>query len=322
MANVAVIGTGNMGKNHARVYSELKSAKLVAVSDMDETRGAEAAKMFGCKFYKDYKEMLQKEQLDGVSIVVPTKYHKQVALDCINAGKNVLVEKPIADTEKNAKEIIQAAKKKKVKLLVGHIERHNPAVKKLKELILSGVLGEIVSINAKRVGLFPPQITDVDVVSDLAVHDIDILNSLIGKSPKKIHAHLTKALNSKRYDCAEILMEYNGTAGIIQVNWVTPVKIRQLTVTGTKGYAELDYITQKLVLFESKYEKEYSNFGELVKFSQTTSKEIPVNKEEPLKAELQHFIDCIEGRAEPLVDGNQRLEALKIALKISGEKNE
>lgn len=317
MTTVAIIGVGNMGAHHARVFSSLKNVSLVSVSDLDEKKGKEIANLYKCKFYKDYKEMLKKEKIDAVSIVVPTAHHTSIAVECMKNGKHIIVEKPLADSVENAEKIISAAKENNVKLLVGHIERHNPAVKKLKEIIDAGKLGEIVSISAKRVGLYPPQVTDVNVVADLAIHDIDVLNYLAGHSPKKITAHLSKALNSKRADCAEILMEYNGKAGIIQVNWVTPVKIRQLSVTGTKGYAELDYITQKLVLFKSKYEKQFSTFGELIKFSKTKATEIHVKNEEPLKAELRHFVDCVQNKAEPLVSGKEGLEALKIALIIN-----
>jgi len=174
--NVAVIGTGNMGRNHIRIYSELKEVNLVAVSDVVEKRGKGLAEKFKCAFYKDYNEMLEKESIDIVSICVPTFLHHKVCLDAIKHGVDFIVEKPIAKNTKEGREIVEAAKRAGVKMTVGHIERFNPAVIKLKQMIDEGKLGNITSVLARRVGIFPPQIRDANVVIDLAVHDIDIIN--------------------------------------------------------------------------------------------------------------------------------------------------
>ena len=133
--NAAVIGVGNMGQHHARNYSEITGVNLVAVADIDPTIGEPLAKRFNSAYYKNYQEMLEKEKIDVVTIAVPTKYHKKVALDCINKKINILLEKPIAGSVSEAKEIVAAAKTKGVKFTVCHIERFNPAVLKLKEMI-------------------------------------------------------------------------------------------------------------------------------------------------------------------------------------------
>ncbi|MFH1294742.1 MAG: Gfo/Idh/MocA family oxidoreductase [Candidatus Aenigmatarchaeota archaeon] len=311
----AVIGVGNMGKHHARLYSQLEESELIAVSDLDETAGKEIGENFNCKFYKDYKEMLRKEQIDVVSVVVPTMFHKDVSVACMNAGKHVLVEKPISDSIENATEMLDAAKRNDVKLAVGHIERFNPAVQKLKTLVKEGKLGEITSVMAKRVGLFPPQIKDANVIIDLASHDIDVFNYILEKEPKKIYASAGKALINKREDYAELFMRYNGTNAIIQVNWITPVKIRNLSVTGTKGYAELNYISQSLTLYESKYERKFGDFGDfVVKFGEPNKIDVPIKKDEPLKLELKSFLKSVETDQEPLVNGKVGLKTLEIAL--------
>lgn len=314
--HVAVIGVGAMGKNHARVYSELNGTKLVAVADIDET-GAKIAEKYNCKFYKDYKEMLKKENIDAVSIAVPTKFHKEIAIDAINTKKHVLVEKPITDNINDAKEIIKAAKENNIKLMVGHVERFNPAVQRLKEIIDEGRLGKLTSMIARRVGLFPPRIKDANVIIDLAVHDIDIFHYLIGSEPKEVYSSIGKALIDKREDYAELFLKYNGITGFIQVNWITPIKIRNLSITGTKGYAELNYLTQELILYESNYKDGYDDFGDfIVKFGKPNKVEIGVEQKEPLKAELEHFIDCIKNNKEPSVNGEVALVALKIALRV------
>jgi UDP-N-acetylglucosamine 3-dehydrogenase len=310
----AVIGVGNMGRYHARVYSQLKNASLVAVSDINEKIGKKVAKEFNCRYYKDYNKMLDKENIDAVSIAVPTKLHKKVALDVIKSKTHLLIEKPIALTTTEAQEIIKAAKKAKVKLTVGHIERFNPAIKALKDIIKKGDLGKITSIIAKRVGMFPPQIKDANVIIDLAVHDIDIFNYLLEKQPVEVFAKGRSALTNHREDSAEIFLSYDETSGFIQVNWITPVKIRTLSVTGSKGYAELNYITQKLELYQSRYKKRVDNFGEFViKFGEPIKKEIKINKKEPLLCELKSFIECIRMDKEPQVTGEDGLRALMIA---------
>jgi len=310
---VAVIGVGNMGKHHARVYSRLKNAKLVAVSDIDEKK-RKIAKRFGCKFYKNYRQMLEKENIDAVSVAVPTKFHKEVALECIKRGKNILVEKPISDTVEDAKQIVAAARKKRVKLTVGHTERFNPAVQKLREMIKRGELGRVTTIVARRVGVFPPQIKDASVIIDIGVHDIDVLNYLLGKKPKKIFARSGKALSRNRDDYADILLKYDGANAFIQVNWITPVKIRNLAVTGTKGYAELNYITQELVFYRSNY-RVIDDFSDVIKFGTPEIVKIKVEKSEPLKLELDSFIDCVSKNKRPVVSGEDGLNALETALK-------
>jgi UDP-N-acetylglucosamine 3-dehydrogenase len=317
MLNVGVIGIGNMGKHHARVYSEL-GANLVAVSDVNEEIGKETAARLKCKFYRDYNEMLNNENLDAVSIVVPNYLHKEVALACINKGVDVLIEKPIANTIEDAKEIISAAEKANVKVAVGHIERFNPAVLKLKDMLREGWLGKIVSVVIRRVGLYPSQLKDANVVTDLAIHDIDVLNFLLGKGPKEVlFSKAGLALNSKREDYADIMLNFDPELAFIQVNWLTPVKIRNLCITGTNGYAELNYATQELTLFETNLERTFDNFGEfMIKFGASDAKQVPITKDEPLKLEIKSFIDSVENNKECFVTGEDGLRALKVALDI------
>ncbi|HJW97180.1 MAG TPA: Gfo/Idh/MocA family oxidoreductase [archaeon] len=315
MLNVAVIGVGNMGKHHARVYSQLQQARLVAVCDTDERVGRKIARRFKCNFYPDYKKMLAEESIDAVSIVVPTAYHKKVALDCIERGKHVLVEKPISNNLEDAREIVEAAKVKGVKLAVGHIERFNPAVQKLKEIIKKGELGKITTIVARRVGVCPPQIKDANVIIDTAVHDLDVLSFLLEREPTRIYSLSGKAIIKQRDDYADILLKYDGTNAFIQVNWITPVKIRNLAVTGTEGYAELNYITQDLVMYRSNY-RSIDNFSDVVKFGTPTETKVKIKNEEPLKKELADFLDAVEKDREPLVSGKQGLKTLETVLKI------
>ncbi|NOQ55332.1 MAG: hypothetical protein GQ477_00845, partial [Nanohaloarchaea archaeon] len=156
----------------------------------------------------------------------------------------------------------------------------------------------------------------------LAVHDIDIFNYLLEQTPEKISSNLGNALIDDRPDYANILLKYDGASAFIEVNWTTPVKIRTLSITGTKGYVELDYITQDLVMYETNIEKEFNSFGDfIIKFGEAKHKTIDIKKSEPLKNELTHFIDCVEKGTRPKVTGEDALEALKVCLKVTGDKH-
>lgn len=312
----AVIGAGNMGKNHVRTYSEIPSIELVAVADLNERIGNEIAKTHNIKYYKDYLEMLKKEKIDVISICVPTALHLEVALKCIDKGINVLLEKPIAMNVVDGKKIIQHAKNKKVKLLVGHIERFNPAVISVKQMIKKGDLGKVIAVMARRVGGFPPQIKDANIAVDLAIHDIDIVNYLLESLPIEINSNKGRNHIEKREDSVEFFLKYKKASAYLQANWVTPVKIRKLNITGTEGYLEMDYINQKIEFFKSNYQKfkEVSgNFSDyILRFSEPDVITINVAKKEPLREEILYLIDCVE--KNKAIDCQFSIDALKIAL--------
>ncbi|MBU4274301.1 Gfo/Idh/MocA family oxidoreductase [Patescibacteria group bacterium] len=313
---VGVIGIGNMGRHHARIYSQLIGVSLKAVADISATAGRVIAKRYNCKFYQSYKKMLAEEKLNAVSIAVPTHLHKKVALDCINQGVSVFIEKPISMTLGDAQQIIQAARKQKVTLAVGHVERFNPAVQKLKDFIKQGKFGKITSIWIKRVGLFPPQAKNANVITDLAVHDIDVCNYLLAQKPKRVYAKAGKALNSRRLDYASIFLDYGAVDVSIQVNWITPIKIRKLSITGTKGYAELDYINQHFKMYENNYQKGFDSYGDfIIKFGTPKVERIKIKTEEPLKLELQNFSDYLQSRKGIIVSGKEALVNLEVALR-------
>ncbi len=317
---IGVIGAGFMGSNHARVYSEIPDCKIVAISDIDEKKAKAMGQKYNCSYYKDYKEMLDKEEIEAASVTVPTKIHKEVSSYVMDKNIHVLLEKPIAGNIEDAQEIIKKAKEKNVKLLIGHIERFNPVVIKMKELIDKGKLGKIITIIARRVGSFPLRIKDANIVVDVSVHDIDIINYLLGKKPDKIHCFGGMSINDNKEDQVIVLMKYDQTSGVIQSNWITPIKIRNLSVTGTKGYAELNYLTQELVLYKSNFQKHFDTYKEfIIKFGKPKKIHLDIRKKEPLKEEITHFIKCAEGDDKPVVDGYQALTSLKIALEINNK---
>jgi UDP-N-acetylglucosamine 3-dehydrogenase len=301
---IGVIGTGVMGKHHARVYSTLNNVKLVGVADLNVTTANAIANEYHTKAYTDYKELIRVEKPDAVTIAVPTAYHRDVALYALDQGVHVLVEKPIAHTVAAAREIVSKAKEKNLKLMVGHIERFNPAIRELKKTLTDGVIGDVVSMSARRVGPFTNRITDVGVIVDVGVHDIDVISHLFNDSVAGVYTTAGDMNGSPECYAMMMLRFKNGGTGIIETNRMTPRKIRELTVTGTKGVAFADYIEQTLSVHNGVIYKP------------------DIQKVEPLKAELEHFIDCVENNKTPLVNGVEGTHALEVALAaVSSYKN-
>jgi len=292
---VGVIGVGEMGKNHLRVYSEMNQ-EIIGISDINEERGKILAEKYNTQFFKDYKELLKKD-LDAVSIVVPTTLHKKIALDCMEKGINLLIEKPIADTLGSADEIIKNTINGEIKIMIGHILRFHPVIEKTKEMVESELLGELVSISAKRVGPYNPRIRDVGIIIDLGVHDIDIISYLYNDKVEYVYASAGSVIHNFE-DHANILLKFrNGHAGVIETNWLTPYKIRTLTLVGDKGIASIDYISSSIKLYNEEEEID-----------------IKVEKKEPLRNELEHFIECIEKDKDPLISVEDGRKVLKVAL--------
>jgi len=314
---VAVIGLGNMGKHHVRNYSQIPDAQLVAVCDLQEDIAAQFAEQYSCKAYSSIETMLENEDIDALSITAPTMYHYEIGKQCLEHNISLLIEKPICHTVDMAEELIAIAKEKNLTLMVGHIERFNPAVQELKRIVDSGELGKVTSLISKRVGAFPAQIKDANVIIDLAVHDIDIFSYILNKQPDNIYGNAGRALIDGREDYAEIMLTYGDQNGMMQVNWITPIRIRQLAVTGTKGYAELNYMTQELKLYESNVYQDHDNFGDfIIKFGTPNERHIKLEKKEPLNLELSHFVDCVKNKKQPLITGEVGMQALKTALTV------
>ncbi len=314
--NVAVIGVGSMGKNHARIFSELNDVKLVAVCDANKDCAREIAEKYNAKSYSDCREMLKKEKLDAVSICVPTKLHKDIALDAIKSKINILVEKPIATTTAEANEMIKAAEKNNVKLMVGHIEQFNPVVIELKKRIKD--IGNIFQVHCQRLSLFPQRIIDVGVVIDLAIHEIYVLKYLLGSKVKRVYAETAQRFHSSNEDLLVGTLRFeNNILGVISANWLTPKKVRQIKVTGEKGMFVANYMTQELYFYEKQFASKYSDYGSQFKMGTEGEKiKIDVKSSEPLRNELEAFIECIKGNKEPPVTGKDGLEALEIAQKF------
>ena len=316
---VAVIGVGSMGQNHARVYFNSDNVELIAVADSNSECAEKVGRKYNARFYTDYQEMLEKEQLDAVSIVVPTSLHHEVALWALNHQKHVLLEKPIASTEQQAQEIIDCASKNKVTLMIGHIERFNTAISELKKRLDRGDLGEIYQIEVQRIGPFPSRITDVGVITDLSVHDLDIISYLMNSEPARIYSEKQQKLHPHSEDSVTSLIRYkNGVLAILNVNYLSPTKIRQLKIFGKKGMFEVNYLDQELFFYEN---NSYSS-NNWESISEGDMKKIIIPKKEPLQMEIDTFLECARENTPSPVSGEQGLKVLQIANHLLKSANE
>lgn len=310
MIKVAVIGVGSMGQNHARVYFNSDAAHLMAVADPLKEQVEKVARHYNAKPYLHYQDLLGQEDIDAVSIAVPTSLHKEVALYALERGKHVLLEKPLASTEEEAQEIILQAQQRQRKLMIGHIERFNPAIQELKSRLQRGELGEIYKIDVQRIGPFPSRITDVGVIIDLSVHDLDVINYLIEDSPIRIYAETQQRLHPAHEDSVTALIRYRqGVLAVLNINYLSPTKTRQLKIFGKKGMFLVNYLDQELYFYENKG----FTADNWESVSEGDMKKITIPKKEPLQLEIESFITCIKENTNPAISGEHGLSSLKIA---------
>jgi UDP-N-acetylglucosamine 3-dehydrogenase len=315
----AVIGVGSMGRNHARINWELPNVKLVGVADENPDIVKVVARKYDAKPYSNYLELLDDAKPDAVTLAVPTVFHYNIALDIIERGIPLLIEKPIAFTVEEGRAIIDAARRKGVKLMVGHIERFNPAITTLKDFISRGELGRIFQMDAHRQGPFPARIADVGVVIDLAVHDLDVMRFVSQKEIIRVYAETEKHINSEHEDLLSGLLRFeDGIVGTLTINWLTPTKIREFIVTGERGLYKCDYLTQDLYFFENPVSSgsEWDNLRVLRGVSEGKMIRHVIAKKEPLRAEQEAFLEAVQKDKPVPVSGEDGLRALELAKTI------
>jgi UDP-N-acetylglucosamine 3-dehydrogenase len=295
---VAVIGTGQWGKNHARVYKELPSTELIAICDVNTERAKAMAAQYGVKAYTNSTIMLKNKDIEAVNVCTWSTILAKEALKALNAGKHVLVEKPMATNTQQAEKLVKTAKENGLHLTVGFLMRFIPGLQYIRQSVENKKIGELVCATAKRVSQWPERIGDVGVVKDTAIHDIDVMRFISQLDPISVYAKMGSMNHRKFEDYAQIMLTYNnGQSAFIESNWLTPYKTRALTVTGSEAIMRLDYITQDLWIEQQK---------------ESVQPRYPF--QEPLKCELQHFADCILEKKNPLVTGKDGVKALQVAL--------
>jgi len=321
----AVIGVGMMGRNHARVYAQMEGTSLVAAADPDASVLEPIARTYRARVYTDYVQLLDEEKLDLVSIAVPTRLHREVAAAAMRRGLHVFLEKPIAASVEEGQKIVECAHREGVKLGVGHIERFNPAVTELKKQLNAGQLGRIFQIHARRVGPFPARVGDVGVVIDLATHELNLLEYLTGSRVKSVYAETEREIHAKHEDLLTGILKFeDGTIGILDINWLTPTKIRELSLIGEKGMFLVNYLTQDLYFYENDFRNGNWEGLAIMGVSEGQRVRHNVKRKEPLLAELESFVEAIENDVEPQIGGEEALRAVLLAERLieSGEQHQ
>ncbi|MCG8544526.1 MAG: Gfo/Idh/MocA family oxidoreductase [Alphaproteobacteria bacterium] len=312
---VAVIGVGNMGRNHLRVYGTLKHVDLVGVYDADSEVAAEAARQLGCRSIASLDDVA--DMVDAVSICSPSTTHVDVGLRMLQAGVHCLIEKPLATSEKDCLALIEAARASNAKLLVGHIERFNPAVQQLSVLLDGNQT--VQAIDARRLSSVGRRITDVDVVADLMVHDLDIVMALIKSDVVSIEAQAVSTYGTPGGDHVVALLRFaNNSIASLTASRITQNTVRKLAVTTDVGFIDVDYIDQSIEVFLQDKVKMAragtSRFGDYA--LDIAMERVQVRRTEPLQMELSHFAQVVRENVSPLVPGEEGLAVLRLVWQI------
>jgi UDP-N-acetylglucosamine 3-dehydrogenase len=287
---------------------------------VDIERAERLAERFDCCAYPSLDTFLFGEPaVAAVTVAVPTPLHHDVAARLLESGKHVLVEKPVASTVAEAEELVALAREHGLVLAAGHVERFNPAVRALKTRLDAHALGDVLSLLARRVGLMPPRVHDANVILDLAIHDVDVFRYLLGAAePDEVFCNAGKAVNGDLYDYADVFLRFGKVGCLLQANWMTPVKIRSLSATGTRGYAELEYVRQELDVYPAAQPAAAESFAQLARYSELEPERIAVEHAEPLRLELDGFVRAAAGGPGEIVSGAEGTASLAVVEAIVG----
>jgi predicted dehydrogenase len=332
---VGVVGCGYWGPNLIRNFYQLSNSRVARVADLDEKRLARIGELYpSVETTQRFENLLEDPKIDAIVIATPVDQHGRMGVQALEAGKHVLVEKPMARTAAECRAMIAAAEKHDRKVMVGHVFEFTAPVRKMKEMVDEGVLGQLFYYNSQRLnlGLFRP---DVNVIWDLAPHDFSILMHLLdGKVPQAVRATAASHFNPQCEDVATVTLDFDDNfVAFIQVSWLDPRKVRQTTLVGSDKMLVYDDLepTEKIWLYDRGVDvpETYDTFAEFPFTYRYGDITIPrISGTEPLRAEAQHFIECIQQNKTPLTDGHsglrvvQILEATDASLKAGGARVE
>ncbi|HEU5226867.1 MAG TPA: Gfo/Idh/MocA family oxidoreductase [Ktedonobacteraceae bacterium] len=317
---VAVVGAGMMGMNHLRVLKDFpeEQVKLVGVADAAEPILQRAINRFQIAGYRDYRSLVEQTQPDLVAVVVPTHLHCEVASYLMERRIHVLLEKPIASTVEEASSLVRLAQQYNVKLAIGHVERFNPAIIEVKRRLIARELGQIFQLHARRLGPFPPRIRDVGVTLDLATHDVDVMRYLLDAEVCHVYAQTQRRVHATHEDAILGVLRFSNEAiGMLDVNWLTPTKIRELAITGEKGMFLVNYLTQNVYFYENDYSPtSWDALRRLTGVSEGTMTRLKVQKAEPLQLEYENVLAAVRNDTLPTVTGEDGLAVLQAASQL------
>lgn len=303
---VGVVGVGHVGQHHARIYRDLPGVELAGIADSDPAKLQEIRQLLDVPAFQDYRELFG--CVDGISVAVPTHLHAPIARDCLERGIDVLVEKPLAETLKEAEELTDLAVRQGRILQVGHVERFNGAVRALNRIVKAPGF-----IECHRLSPFPQRGTDVDVVLDLMIHDIDIILSLVKSPVTQVNAVGVPVLTD-RVDIANARLQFaSGCVANVTASRVSVERVRKIRIFQQDTYISLDYASQEIALYRRLPPDPASHPPRL---PQIVREEVFVEKEEPLRLELTSFLSAVRNRSRPEVSGEEAVEALRVASQI------
>ncbi|RJO60195.1 gfo/Idh/MocA family oxidoreductase [candidate division WS5 bacterium] len=318
MYKIAVIGCGYWGPNLIRNFNALSESELTMVCDLDDNRLTYIKRLYpDVKAVKDDEEIYRNPEIDAIVIATPVRFHYEMASKSLLAGKHTFIEKPISNSVENGKKLIKLAKSRQKTLMVGHTFVYSPPVRRIKEIIDSGELGEIQYISSRRLnlGLFQ---NDINVAWDLAPHDISIILYTLGHDPISVNCQGKAHINPDIEDVTNMTLNFdNGCFATIQSSWLDPNKVREMTFVGSKKmlvYDDLEPI-EKIKIYDKRVEvpPHYDTFAEFHYAYHYGDMYAPYIKQyEPMAAECQHFIDCIKTGAEPESGGQEALKVVQI----------
>jgi UDP-N-acetylglucosamine 3-dehydrogenase len=316
---IGLIGAGRMGAYHVETWERIAIGRLVAVSEPDEATARARIGRRPIEWFADHRALLERADIDAVCICAPSEHHARIGMDAISAGKHVFVEKPIATALEDGLRMTAAARLARVKLMVGHVERFNPAVGKLAELIEEGRIGRVFRAHATRVGPLPARIQDTGVAVDLATHDLDLMQFVLGRDITSIYAEGSRCMHPTQEDMIACFLRFgeDGPLGLLDVNWLTPEKRREMTVIGEGGMLTASYLNQDVWFTESTgTPTAWGEFARLRGDAEGAAIRFALPRVEPLLAELEAFARCVlDDTVEPMT-AQEGCSALAAALAV------
>jgi predicted dehydrogenase len=314
VVRIGVIGAGVMGERHCRVCANLPRVELVGLADLDEARGRQIANLYGTEYFSDHRAMLS--GLDAVTIAASTPAHYALTAECLEQGLHVMIEKPIAETIDQARELVEVAEERHVVLQVGHIERFNPVFTELKHVIEDMTL---IGINMRRLSPFDTSNTDVDVVRDLMIHDLDLAVNAVGQDIEGINAW-GRSINTGSMDHVVASLSFEGgPIATLFASRVTEQKVRAIEVIAAGAYVEADLLNKSILVHRRTFPQYLDNHN-ITKYRQESVIErIHVPMYEPLMLELRHFTECVRDGQPTQVPGSDGLRALQLAETVASE---
>ena len=311
---IAVVGFGAIGRHHARNVAQMSGVQLAGVVD-PLPAARESAQSHGYHAFESVEAALA-ARLDAAIVSVPTELHYPVACELIEAGVALLIEKPIASSIEHGLDLIVRSRRRGLPLMVGYVERFNPAIIAAQRLIRDGLVGTPFHALTRRVGAVPPRVQDANVIVDIGVHDIDIISFLLQRNVTLMSAQGGMAKMNDRIDYASLSLDADGIVANILINWVTPVKIRDLTITGSAGYLQVDYLRQQTHFAPGRDFIPTESYEEiLAQYEGGVLLECPVERREPLRLQLEKFVSVLRGGDYP--DPEIALQSLRIALEAT-----